>query len=101
MLSRVSRRLIKAHQYYIQKLFYVKKQLNSSKIDSNYYYQEFFTPTVGHMFNLTMLIYDHSNMDVHVFKLSEDNIRKSLANGKQIFHPVKHDSQLLINATYY
>ncbi len=101
MLSRVSRRLIHAHQYYIRQLLNETKQNNSIRIDSNYYFQEFFIPTVGRMFNLTMLIYDHSNMDVHVFKLSEDNIRKSLANGKQIFHPVKHDSQLLINATYY
>ncbi len=99
MLSRVSRRLIQAHQYYIHQLWEERKQNLSIKIDNNYYYQEFFTPTVAHMFNLTMMIYDHSNMDVHVMRLSEDRIGKSLANGKQIFHPVKHDSQLLINAT--
>jgi hypothetical protein len=101
MLSRVSRRLINAHHYYIRQLFNERKQNNSTKIDNNYYFQEFFTPTVAHMFNLTMVIYDHSNMDVHVIALSEDNIRRSLANGKRIFHPVKHDSQLLNNATQY
>jgi len=99
MLSRVSRRLIQAHQYYIHQLWEERKQNLSIKIDNNYYFQEFFTPTVAHMFNLTMMIYDHSNMDIHVIGLSEDQIGKSLANGKQIFHPVKHDSQLLINAT--
>lgn len=99
MLSRVSRRLINAHQYYTRQLFYERKKNNTNKFDNNYYYQEFFTPTVAKMFNLTMVIYDHSNMDVHVSNLNEDNIRRSLANGKQIFHPVKHDSQLLINAT--
>jgi hypothetical protein len=101
MLSRVSRRLIQAHQYYARQLFDERQKNSSNKIDNNYYFQEFFTPTIAHMFNLTIIIYNHSNMDVHVSRLSEDNIRKSLANGKQIFHPVKHDSQLLINATSY
>jgi hypothetical protein len=101
MLSRVSRRLIDAHQYYIRQLFNERQKNSSNKIDNNYYFQEFFTPTIAHMVNLTMLIYDHSNMDVHVSQLKEDDIRKSLANGKRIFHPVKHDSQLLINATKY
>jgi len=65
----------------------------------NYYFQEFLIPTVAHMFNLTMVIYDHSNMDVYFGALTEDKIREALANCKQIFHAVKHDSQLLINAT--
>lgn len=99
MLCRVSNRLVQAHQYYTLQLLRAKQQNLSLMIDSNYYYQEFFIPTVAHMFNLRMEIYNHSNMDVHVSQLSEDNIRNSLRNGKQIFHPVKHDSQLLINAT--
>jgi hypothetical protein len=99
MLSRVSRRLVQAHQYYIKQLWQIRKENSSIRIEDNYYYQEFFTPTVAHMFNLTMIIYDHSKMDVHVFQLSEDNIRKSLTNGKYIFHPVKHDSQLLMNGS--
>jgi hypothetical protein len=99
MLSRVSRRLIQAHQYYIHQLWEKRKENSSIKIEGNYYFQEFFIPTVARLFNLTTIAYDHSNMDVHVFRLSEDNIRKSLADGKQIFHPVKHDSELLSNAT--
>jgi hypothetical protein len=99
MLSRVSSRLVQAHQYYIHQLWEKRKENSSIQIDNNYYFQEFFTPTVAHLFNLTMIIYDHSNMDVHVFPLSEDGIRRSLANGRHIFHPVKHDSQLLSNAT--
>lgn len=99
MLCRVSRRLVQAHQYYTMELFRAKQQNISLSIDDNYYFQEFFIPTVAHMFNLTMEIYDHTKMDVHVSQLNEDNIRKSLQNGKEIFHPVKHDSQLLINAT--
>jgi hypothetical protein len=99
MLSRVSRRLINAHEYYVRQLFNERKNLNSSQFDNNYYFQEFLIPTVAHMFNLTMLIYDHSNMEVFFTALSEDQIRESLAKGKQIFHAVKHDSQLLINAT--
>ncbi|CAF1089002.1 unnamed protein product [Rotaria sp. Silwood1] len=101
MLSRVSRRLIKAHQYYTLQLLNETKQNNASKIDSNYYYQEFFIPTVANMFNLKMLIYDHSLMEVHVSSLTENDIRTLLAKGKHIFHAVKHDSQLLINATQY
>ncbi|CAF2620555.1 unnamed protein product [Rotaria sp. Silwood2] len=101
MLSRVSRRIIKAHQYYSLQLLNEKKRKNANKIDDNYYYQEFFIPTAANMFNLTMLMYNDSNMDVHVSALSEDNIRVSLAKGKKIFHAVKHDSQLLINATQY
>jgi hypothetical protein len=99
MLSRVSRRLINAHEYYVRQLFNERKNLNSSQFDNKYYYQEFFIPTVAHMFNLTMVIYDHSNMEVFCTPLSEDQIRESLAKGKQIFHAVKHDSPLLINAT--
>ena len=99
MLSRISRRLIQAHQYYTIELRRVKQQNHSLSIDDNYYYQEFFIPTVARMFNLTMEMYNHSNMDVHVFQLGEDHIRKSLKNGNEIFHPVKHDSQWLINAT--
>ncbi|CAF0850622.1 unnamed protein product [Adineta steineri] len=99
MLSRVSRRLINAHQYYVQQLLSERKKLNLTQFDNNYYYQEFLIPTVGHMFNLTMLIYDHSKMDVFFLALTENNIRDSLANGKRIFHAVKHDSPLLINAT--
>jgi hypothetical protein len=99
MLSRVSRRLINAHEYYVRQLFNERKTLNSSQFDNNYYFQEFLIPTVAHMFNLTMVIYDHSNMEVFCTPLSEDQIRESLAKGKQIFHAVKHDSPLLINAT--
>jgi hypothetical protein len=101
MLSRVSRRLIKAHEYYVRKLFDERKtlNLNVTVFDNNYYFQEFLIPTVAHMFNLTMVIYDHSNMEVFFTALSEDQIRESLAKGKQIFHAVKHDSPLLINAT--
>jgi hypothetical protein len=99
MLSRVSSRLVQAHQYYIHQLWEKRKENSSIQIDNNYYFQEFFTPTVAHLFNLTMIIYNHSNMDVHVSQLSEDDIRRSIANGRHIFHPVKHDSQLLSNAT--
>jgi len=99
MLSRVSRRLINAHEYYVRQLFNERKTLNSSQFDNNYYFQEFLIPTVAHMFNLTMVIYDYSNMEVFFTALNEDQIRESLAKGKQIFHAVKHDSQLLINAT--
>ncbi|CAF0984538.1 unnamed protein product [Adineta steineri] len=99
MISRVSRRLINAHQYYVRKLFSEQKKLNLTQFDNNYYHQEFLIPTVGHMFNLTMLIYDHSKMDVFFLALTENDIRESLAFGKRIFHPVKHDSPLLINAT--
>ncbi len=99
MLSRVSRRLINAHEYYVRQLFNERKNLNSSQFDNNYYFQEFLIPTVAHMFNLTMVIYDHSNMEVFFTALNEDQIRESLAKGKQIFHAVKHDSPLLINAT--
>lgn len=99
MLCRVSYRLVQAHQYYTLELLRAKQQNLSLVIDNNYYYQEFFIPTAAHMSNLRMKIYDHSNMNVHVFRLSEDNIRNSLENGKQIFHSVKHDSLLLINAT--
>ncbi|CAF1472411.1 unnamed protein product [Rotaria sordida] len=101
MLSRVSRRLINAHQYYTLQLLNETKQKNASQIDRNYYYQEFFIPTSAQMFNLTMLMYNRSNMDVGISPLNEDQIHKSLAKGNQIFHPVKHDSQLLINATRY
>jgi hypothetical protein len=101
MLSRVSRRLITVHEYYTLQLLNEKQRNSSNKIDRNYYFQEFFIPTVAHMFNLTRVIYDHSNMDVHISALSEEDIRKSLADGKRIFHAVKHDSQLLINATLY
>ena len=99
MISRISRRLINAHQYYIRQLFNERKTLNSSQFDDSYYYQEFFIPTVAQMFNLTMNMYDHSNMDVYSNILTEDNIRDSLAKNIQIFHAVKHDSPLLINAT--
>jgi hypothetical protein len=99
MLSRVSRRLIQAHQYYIHQLWEKRKENSSIQIDGNYYFQEFFIPTAAQLFNLTTIAYDHSNMDVYVFQLSEDDIRKSLADGKRIFHPVKHDSELLSNAT--
>jgi hypothetical protein len=101
MLSRVSRRLIKAHEYYVRKLFDERKtlNLNVTVFDNNYYFQEFLIPTAAHMFNLTMAVYDHSNMDVFVIALTEDKIREALANGKRIFHAVKHDSPLLINAT--
>ncbi|CAF0952286.1 unnamed protein product [Adineta steineri] len=99
MLSRVSRRLINAHQYYVQQLLSERKKPNVTQFDNDYYYQEFLIPTVGHMFNLTMLIYDYSKMDVYVYRLSENNIRNSLEDGKHIFHSVKHDSPLLINAT--
>jgi hypothetical protein len=51
------------------------------------------------MFNLTMVIYDHSNMDVYFGALTEDKIREAIANGKRIFHAVKHDSTLIINGT--
>ncbi|CAF2973038.1 unnamed protein product [Rotaria sp. Silwood2] len=78
-----------------------KKRKNANEIDDNYYYLEFFIPTAANMFNLIMLMYNDSNMDVHISALSEDNIRHSLADGKQIFHAVKHDSQLLVNATQY
>ena len=101
MLARISRRLIKVHQYYTWQLLHEKKRKNTSNIDSNYYYQEFFIPTIAHLSNLTMTTYDHSNMDVGISKLSEDRIRQSLAKGKQIFHPVKHDSRLLTNSTQY
>ena len=75
------------------------KQTKSMKIIifKNFLYQLF----VGHMFNLTMFSYDHSNMNVHISALTEEDINKSLANGKEIFHPVKHNSRLLINATRY
>jgi hypothetical protein len=99
MLSRVSRRLIDAHRYYALQLLDEIKQNPSQSIESNVYYQEFFIPTVAHMFNLSMLIYNHSNMDVHVDSLDEAHIRQAMNNGKQIFHAVKHDSLLLINAT--
>jgi hypothetical protein len=99
MLSRVSRRLINAHESYVRQLFNERKKLNSSQFDNNYYFQEFLIPTAAHMFNLTMAVYDHSNMDVFVIALTEDKIREALANGKRIFHAVKHDSPLLINAT--
>jgi hypothetical protein len=101
MLSRVSRRLIKAHEYYTLQLLNEKQRNKSNVIDENYYFQEFFIPTVGHMFNLTLRIYNYSNMEVYFSPLSEDDIRNSLANGKQIFHAVKHDSQLLMNGTQY
>ena len=52
MLSRVSRRLINAHQYYIRLLFNERQKNSSYKVESNYYFQEFFIPTVAHMFNL-------------------------------------------------
>lgn len=99
MLSRVSRRLIKAHQYYIEQMFNERKNLSDNQFDQNYYFQEFLIPTVGHMFNLTMLIYDSSNMEVSFTPLSEDDVARSLKNGKQIFHAVKHQSPLLVNAT--
>ena len=51
------------------------------------------------MSNLTIVVYNDSNMNVNFPPLSEDDIRKSLASGQQIFHAVKHDSQILINAT--
>ncbi len=101
MLLRVSRRLIKTHKYYILQLLHEKERDETNKIDENYYFQEFFIPTVGHMFNLTIFSYDHSNMDVYITALTEEDISKSLVNGKEIFHPVKHNSRLLINATRY
>ncbi|CAF1487987.1 unnamed protein product [Rotaria sordida] len=99
MLSRISRRLINAHQYYTRQLLHITKKLNASNIDSNYYYQEFVIPTVAHVFNLSMGIYDSSKLDIDVIVLDEGNIRQSLTDGRQIFHPVKHDSLLLVNAT--
>ncbi len=101
MLSLVSRRLIQAHQYYIHQLWEKRKGNSSIQIEGNYFFQEFFIPTAAaaQLFNLTTIAYDLSNLDVHVFPLSEDDIQKSLADGKQIFHPVKHDSELLSNAT--
>lgn len=99
MISRVSRRLIEAHQYYTLQLLDEIKQDPSQSIEGNVYYQEFFIPTVAHMFNLSMHIYDHSNMAVHFRALNEAAIAQAMKSGKQIFHAVKHDSLLLINAT--
>ncbi|UJR26660.1 hypothetical protein I4U23_007977 [Adineta vaga] len=97
MLSRISHRLINAHKYYIEQLYNERQYIIESQFDDNYYYQEFLIPTVAHMFNLTMLMYDSSNMNVFFTSLSEDDIRQSLKDGKKIFHAVKHNSSLLIN----
>lgn len=99
MFSRVSRRLINAHQYYTLKLLDEKRKINATKIDDNYYYQEFFIPTSANMFNLTIIVYDQSTMKMDFIALSEEDILKSLNKGARIFHPVKHDSQILMNAS--
>ena len=95
MLCRVSHRLIESHQHYTLALLNEIKRNNSLQSDGNLYFQEFFIPTVAHVSHLSMIIYDHSQMDVHVSRLSEDNIKTSWSQGKRIFHPVKHNSSFL------
>lgn len=95
MFSRVSHRLINAHRYYIEQLYNERKNISDNQFDNNYYYQEFLIPTAGHMFNLTMQMYDTSNMQVHIGSIKENEIQSLIQNGKQIFHAVKHDSMLV------
>ena len=99
MFARISHRLINAHRYYIEQLYNERKTISDRQFDNNYYYQEFLIPTVSRMFNLTMQVYDTSNMEVDIGSIKENQIRGLIESGKQIFHAVKHDSKLLINTT--
>lgn len=99
VISRISKRLINAHHHYVRELFREKKRNSSLKIDKNYYYQEFLIPTAAHMFDLKMATYDRSNTFLSAHNLNESEILELLTKGVKIFHAVKHNSQLLINAT--
>lgn len=96
MFSRVSRRLIEAHRYYTMKLSLYNQSVN---FDKSFYYQEFFIPTVAKMFNLSAAIYNTSTAIINILPLSENDIRRWLNEGKRIFHPVKHRSEVLFNET--
>lgn len=96
MLCRVSGRLIEAHRSYTLALLQEIERNTSLQADGNLYFQEFFIPTVAHLHHLSMVIYDHSNMDVHVLPLTEEAIRASWHSGKRLFHPVKHQSEFLV-----
>lgn len=97
MLVRVSRQLIKAHQKLTVALFDEIQRDQTLKFDKNFYFQEFFIPTVAHINHLSMVIYDNSKLDVHVSPLSEEDIRKSWQKGNRLFHPVKHQSDFLFH----
>jgi hypothetical protein len=95
VIARVSRRLIKAHQYYSGELFNMSKRI---RIEGKYYYQEFFIPTVARLQSLTVATYDYTDMNISSNAMSEDDLRCSIARGTRIFHAVKHDSRVLTTA---
>ena len=101
MLCRVSHRLVRAHKRCLIDSLNEWKEDTSVPFDDGYQYQEFLISTCAHIYDLKMAIYDQSNIVLGLFALKEDFINQSLSKGIQIFHPVKHDSKILSNATVY